>query len=137
MTKPCRKCGQIPKTIPSRYKRGDYECNACHRAYCKARPYKGGKASQEWWVHYRKEYYSNPINKKRIALNMKRYRQDPLLRFKHEARWILNKAVKRGIIKKMPCFCGSILVQAHHPNYKKPLEVVWLCRQHHAKAEGK
>lgn len=72
---------------------------------------------------------------------MKRYREDPALRFKHEARWILNRAVAAGHIVPMPCFeCQASKSQAHHEDYTKPLDVKWLCakchRSEHAKAEG-
>jgi len=43
------------------------------------------------------------------------------------------RAVRRGLLKKQPCeVCGTeIRVEAHHPDYTKPLEVKWLCRVHH------
>lgn len=41
-------------------------------------------------------------------------------------------AVKSGKIKKQPCvICGHKISQAHHEDYSKPLNVVWLCRRHH------
>ena len=40
--------------------------------------------------------------------------------------------VKSGRLKKEPCkVCGAKRVQAHHPDYSKPLKVVWLCPLHH------
>jgi hypothetical protein len=31
-----------------------------------------------------------------------------------------------------PCeVCGATKVEKHHPDYSKPLEVRWLCREHH------
>jgi hypothetical protein len=27
--------------------------------------------------------------------------------------------------------CGTWMVEAHHPDYSSPLDVVWLCRRHH------
>lgn len=43
---------------------------------------------------------------------------------------------RKGTIEKLPCRdCGTTsLVEAHHPDYTKPYEVVWLCSLHH-KAE--
>lgn len=43
-----------------------------------------------------------------------------------------RRAVKVGDIEKQPCVvCGSTNSVAHHPNYMKPLDVVWYCRIHH------
>jgi len=51
---------------------------------------------------------------------------------KHNARVRLQRLVKAGIIKKLPCErCGNEKSQGHHPDYSKPLEVVWLCQSHH------
>jgi hypothetical protein len=37
-------------------------------------------------------------------------------------------ALKTGKIKKDKCFfCNNKKVEAHHKDYKKPLEVIWLC----------
>ncbi len=42
------------------------------------------------------------------------------------------KAVKSGSLIKLPCLvCGSTRVEAHHPAYSLPLDVVWLCPEHH------
>lgn len=33
---------------------------------------------------------------------------------------------------KVPCvICGSVDSEAHHPDYREPVKVVWLCRKHH------
>jgi hypothetical protein len=49
------------------------------------------------------------------------------------ARNAVNHALARGEIEVKPCErCGfGIGVQAHHEDYNKPLEVVWLCRPCH------
>lgn len=46
----------------------------------------------------------------------------------------LQKAVKSGSIKRLPCErCGTTnMVQGHHEDYSKPLDVMWLCPIHHA-----
>lgn len=49
-----------------------------------------------------------------------------------EANIILNNAVHEGRIEKGPCTrCGAGDAEAHHEDYSKPLEVVWLCRPCH------
>ena len=67
---------------------------------------------------------------------MRQYRADgkwkPVYNEKTKARAILGVNLRRGKIKKQSCAkCGSGKSQAHHPDYSKPLEVVWLCRKHH------
>ncbi len=43
----------------------------------------------------------------------------------------LGNAVRDGRVKKQPCWvCGSKAV-AHHPDYDRPFDVVWLCQPHH------
>jgi hypothetical protein len=57
---------------------------------------------------------------------------------KLKARWKLNGELKTGKAKKKPCeVCGKEKVEAHHPNYSKPLEVVWLCHKHHRVLEDR
>jgi hypothetical protein len=57
---------------------------------------------------------------------------------KARARTKVARAVRAGKIKRLPCqTCGSLKVEAHHTDYRKPLSVVWLCRKHHMEAENK
>ncbi len=56
---------------------------------------------------------------------------------KYWARETTRRAVKAGKIIKTPCVvCGEINVFAHHEDYSKPFEVVWLCRKHHREKHG-
>lgn len=51
---------------------------------------------------------------------------------KYKAQYTLRNAVARGVIKRGNCIkCGKVNAQGHHPDYKKPLEVIWLCPIHH------
>ncbi|OPZ65620.1 MAG: hypothetical protein BWY85_00441 [Firmicutes bacterium ADurb.Bin506] len=51
---------------------------------------------------------------------------------KERARQKVRTALKSGRLTRQPCHCGSTTVEAHHHDYSKPLDVVWLCRTHHA-----
>src|SRR3990167_3820018 len=52
---------------------------------------------------------------------------------KTTARSRVRSALKSGKLKKLPCrVCGlTIRLQAHHPDYSKPLKIIWLCADHH------
>lgn len=47
----------------------------------------------------------------------------------------LNKTLKRtNLLKRQPCiFCKEIKTIAHHEDYLKPLNVIWMCRSCHQK----
>jgi hypothetical protein len=54
---------------------------------------------------------------------------------RHAARHIVGNALRDGKIFKQPCFvCGDPKTEGHHPDYDRPLEVVWLCMKHHKEA---
>jgi hypothetical protein len=43
----------------------------------------------------------------------------------------MKDALQAGIIDREPCLeCGG-RAEAHHNDYLKPLDVIWLCRAHH------
>lgn len=53
-----------------------------------------------------------------------------------QARYLLNLAVRRGeVFKPNVCEACHLLgkVTGHHPDYSKPLEVIWLCYECHGK----
>ena len=53
---------------------------------------------------------------------------------KYQAHCVVNNAVRDGRLKSLPCEVCSIAkgVHAHHEDYSKPLDVVWLCAIHHS-----
>lgn len=60
------------------------------------------------------------------------------------ARAKVSKAVRGGRLVPQPCeVCGLSgkykngrnMIEAHHDDYSKPLEVRWLCRKHHYEAD--
>ena len=41
-------------------------------------------------------------------------------------------ALKTGKLMRWPCeVCGNAESDGHHPDYSRPLVVVWLCKEHH------
>ncbi len=47
------------------------------------------------------------------------------------ARYIVDRAIKKGYIVRLPCIVCGKKAQGHHPDYSEPLNVVWLCPEHH------
>lgn len=56
---------------------------------------------------------------------------------KNAVRRETQKLVRDGIIGKRPCaVCKAQKVEAHHPDYRFPKCVVWLCRSCHRQVHG-
>jgi hypothetical protein len=56
----------------------------------------------------------------------------------HWAHACTASALKRGLIERQPCeVCGADKTDAHHPDYDRPLLIIWLCRKHHVAAHAK
>jgi len=61
-------------------------------------------------------------------------------RMKDNCRSYAGVYLRRGKIERKPCVkCGEEQSQMHHPDYSKPLWIVWLCRpchlEHHRESE--
>ena len=59
---------------------------------------------------------------------------------KVKAHSIVNEAVRTGkLLKPSKCSCCNLekKVQAHHEDYTKPLEIIWLCSACHSKLHKK
>ncbi len=52
---------------------------------------------------------------------------------KDRARKTLNNAISDGRAVRGSCVvCGKPNAHGHHTDYSKPMEVIWLCIQHHS-----
>lgn len=70
------------------------------------------------------------LKKEEKRLEVKNYYKKYPERIK--ATQIIYRAIKEGIIKRGKCRdCDRLDVQGHHPDYFKPLKVIWLCPIHH------
>lgn len=74
----------------------------------------------------------DPEEKKKSLLTVLRYNAS----HKEEiaAHKLVKEAVRKGLLRKELCaVCGTdVRVHGHHPDYKQPLKVIWLCHTHHA-----
>lgn len=61
----------------------------------------------------------------------------PFEAMKAKARSIANNARRDGKLIPEPCKCGCEKVEMHHPDYSKPLEIIWLCRDCHLELHRK
>ena len=43
----------------------------------------------------------------------------------------LQRAVRSQKLTPLPCLVCGDNAEAHHPDYSRPFDVVWLCRSHH------
>ena len=94
------------------------------------REYDRKRAMTSKRVNARKEYAKTEAGKKAKAKALKNYKEKHTDRyFAHQA---LRNAIRDGKVEKMPCFiCGDEKSEGHHPDYLRPLDVVWLCNKHH------
>ncbi len=117
--KKCPKCKLVKSRISDFYHdrtRSRGISSACKVCYNKKRELKRNPRST------RSRRIANIRRAKRYRLNNKD---------KVESRKIYNKALKSGELIRKPCVkCGE-KAHGHHPDYSKPLEVMWLCRKHH------
>lgn len=113
------------------------KCKSCSKADAK-------KNRADNIDQYRQYERDRRAEKKQVEA---RYRKTPAGKAAHDratARYSFNhkkqrvahnavsNALRDGRLTRMPCgVCGSELTEAHHPDYDKPLEVIWLCREHH------
>lgn len=110
---------------PDKYKKRSKDYAERNREKVRSRKRRYSELNREKILRKHREYNkSHPENKR------KRYTAYPE---KSKARSILQHAIRRGEIKRLPCcVCGNIKSEGHHDDYSKPLEVVWLCRKHHS-----
>lgn len=62
------------------------------------------------------------------------YRSIKKLQYKQDARYKIRDSIKSGkIIRPKICsVCNKKkIIEGHHPDYSKPLEVIWVCRKCH------
>jgi hypothetical protein len=141
----CVICGTLFLTNHSQGKYCSQECRIEGQRKS-SREY--GERNRQKRRKYYKKYYNN--NKEKITERISKYKQssagkkaqrisDIRQRQKNPKRYKAHqevlKAIRKGILTKQQCeFCGSTEnIEAHHEDYDKSLEVIWLCKKCHRK----
>lgn len=124
----CKDCGKEKKESDFYGVQG--ECKDCTKK--RVRDYY--LKNTEHYKKYEVERNKLPERKAKRSAYGAKYRL--LYAYKKTARAKVAWAVKVGTLIKTPCeVCGSEKVEAHHKNYKKPLQVNWFCKKHHTEAD--
>ena len=136
MTKKCRVCEKV-KPISEFYLHSKFkyqsDCKDCQKYRMKL--YNRTDKRKEYNKLGNKKWQKT----EKYKAYYKKRREDPENVFKAVARCATTRAIKKGLLTKMPCeVCGSEKrIQAHHTDYSKPLEIVWLCSICHKKEHSK
>lgn len=130
MNKVCARCS-IEKNINEFYKHketSDGYLNFCKE--CKKEEARKHSSSIKGRINDKNRQNTDKRKKWRAEFQ-KKYRAKH--KKKNLARRIFWNTFRYGTIKKLPCEqCGTEeMVEAHHYDYDKPLDVMWLCGNHH------
>jgi len=119
-----KKCKLCEKILPFDNFYKDKSMVDGHRNFCRKCTYIRDKPRH---IQYRKTEGSIKLETER----KNQYRKDN--REKFLAHSMVQNHVRRGTLEKLPCeICGSTYrTHGHHEDYSKPLEVIWLCDEHH------
>lgn len=136
-TKKCASCNQSKPLTEFHKNKGHKDglnsyCNACsYEKYTEWRLKNKERYNKLISEYHKKKRAEIPgIYNKHRNNNRKKYPE------KAKAQGIITYELKRGRLTKKPCIiCNEEKVEAHHPDYSKPLEVVWLCKKHHVEEE--
>ena len=84
------------------------------------------------WPDYMAQWRKRKSTRAWARAKSRRRARLPEVKAKRWARLFTYLAVRFGYLVRQPCeVCGVTDVEAHHVDYSKPLEVRWLCFQHH------
>lgn len=131
MKKKCFKCKQV-KDIKLFYKHSemaDGHLNKCKRC-TKKDAVNNYRKNIDYYKMYNKLRENNPERKAKKISYQRNYREKN--KGKYKANRKVANALKYGILVRKPCeVCGNAKSEAHHEDYRKYLDVKWLCFKHH------
>jgi len=136
-SKICFKCGKL-KPLADFYKHSqmaDGYLNKCKEC-TKKDTYLNYENNREHYAEYERKRFQDPARKAKCLEYQRTRRKRNNLQYKaHSA---VGHALRDGRLEKKSCaICGDSNTEAHHEDYSKPLDVVWLCRKHHLQMHNK
>jgi len=131
--KTCSTCGRDKEHSEFYPKRG--QCKECVLARCRAYY----RSNLEERHEYDRKRSRRPERRKyRLESGKKDYEKHPV---RVKARWMLNNWVRLGyVVRPDTCpRCGrsDVVVEGHHEDHSRPLDVEWACRTCHRRIEGR
>lgn len=142
--KTCFKCGRS-KPLAEFYRHAGMadghlgKCKDCARRDVR----KNYRARRDRYVEYEKRRWPQRKESERRRKQGSAYREYKRKwrienQDKQQAHAAVAKALNNGSLTKKPCeHCGDSDSKGHHPDYSKPLDVVWLCNNYHRKEHSR
>lgn len=130
-SKTCFKCNTV-KLLDDFYKHPEMpdghvnKCKECNKADVR----KNRLDKLDHYREYDRKRAKNPERAKAASEIIRAWRQADKRRDAcHNA---VSRAIKNGSLVRQPCIrCGNEKSLAHHEDYDKPLDVMWLCQPCH------
>ncbi len=129
--KACRKCGETDPIEKFRVNATMADGHSNHCRPCEAETARKRYYQNSEHVKARvKARYATLTREQRQALGKRRLIRNA---HKRKAHGQVNRALRRGDIqRKDTCeHCADPAEHAHHEDYARPLDVIWLCRKCH------
>lgn len=139
----CRGCGE-QKPLDQFYKHPATKdgfatkCKECAKSIVKSariknadhyKAYDSQRANDPGRVAARSAYAKTDAGKAAHRKACKKYIDNNPKR--RAAQLAVGNAIRSGRLIALPCFECGMPAEAHHPDYDRPLDVVWLCPLHH------
>ncbi len=118
----CVQCGDEFLAVRGKLAKGHnrYCSVTCRSTYWKANGLFAGANNPSW---------RGGVSRNQTGRYKRQNRLTPIQRWAHDA---VGYAIDTGRLSRCPCeVCGSAKAQAHHDDYRRPLDVRWLCITHH------
>ena len=144
MSKKCSKCGEVKLLEEFHRKSQSSDGRSSHCKACRAKHYAGSDDVQARRVKYYKEN-SDKMRVRKVRQrkeNPEKTREDDArYRGRYPERVKARKAVYHAmragwLVKPKVCsMCPVGEPEAHHKDYSRPLDIVWLCKECHVVAD--
>lgn len=136
----CKQC-RFVKQVTEFYAGNRSRCKDCVRAAV--------RSNRNEKIDYYRDYDRSRGNRPDRVIARKAYQRTSEGRAAHQraisawrkrepdryaAHVALGNAIRDGKVKRHPCWVCGENAEAHHAAYDLPLDVVWLCNQHHREA---